>query len=372
MKKHAAAWVKGLLKYGIGFGLLAWVISKYWDPNPATGAPGLKDLPDRPADAPALALAAGLMALTIALQLVRWFGLVRALDLPFTVRNAFRLGLVGSFFNTFLPGAVGGDLLKAYYIARAQPDRKAAAVATVIIDRALGLFGLILFVAALGSVAWANADPRLVGNPDLQWMVKLTAGLAGGAVLGFLLLGLLPARRVDRFAGRLRHVPRLGKGLAEAWYAVWTYRQRPRAILLGVLISAASHFCMVFAFHFASRGFPPPDAAAALPTLSEHMVVCPIGFIAQALPITPAGVGVGEAVFAWLYKLCGRDPSAGVVARLALRVVEWGIGLVGLAVYLRMKSELPVVMEEATDEGYAVEDPDTEHPGRPHDVPAGT
>jgi uncharacterized membrane protein YbhN (UPF0104 family) len=370
VKKHAAAWAKGLLKYGIGFGLLALVISKYWDPNPSTGAPGLRDLPDRPTDWAALTLAAVLMSLTIVLQLVRWYGLVRALDLPFTLRNAFRLGFVGVFFNTFFPGAVGGDLVKAYYIARRQPDRKAAAVATVIIDRALGLFGLILFVAVTGSVAWANGDPRLTANPDLQWMVKLTAGLAGGAVLGFLLLGLLPESRVDRFAGRLRQVPKLGKGLAEAWYAVWTYRQRPKAILLGVAISAVAHVAMVFGFHFASRGFPPPDAET-LPTVTEHMVVCPIGFIVQALPISPAGVGVGEAAFAGLYKLCGREPGAGVLARLALRVVEWALALIGLVVWLRMKSELPVVMDEAEGEGYSPDDPDTEHPAHPHDHPAG-
>ena len=44
MKKHATAWIKGLLKYGIGFGLLAWVISKYWDDNETTHTPGLHTL----------------------------------------------------------------------------------------------------------------------------------------------------------------------------------------------------------------------------------------------------------------------------------------------------------------------------------------
>ena len=51
MKKHAAAWGKGLLKYGIGFGLLAWVISKYWEPN--GGNPGLRNLFQGPIDATA-------------------------------------------------------------------------------------------------------------------------------------------------------------------------------------------------------------------------------------------------------------------------------------------------------------------------------
>ena len=48
MKKHAAKWLVPFLKYGVGFGLLAFVVYKYWDPktNPDTGAvtPGVGQL----------------------------------------------------------------------------------------------------------------------------------------------------------------------------------------------------------------------------------------------------------------------------------------------------------------------------------------
>ena len=62
MKKHATAWVKGLLKYGIGFGLLAWVISKYWDDNETTHTPGLHTLLNGEIDYIWLLVAALLMA----------------------------------------------------------------------------------------------------------------------------------------------------------------------------------------------------------------------------------------------------------------------------------------------------------------------
>ena len=117
--------------------------------------------------------------IALSLQLFRWFILIRALDLPFSLRNTFRLGMVGVFYNTFLPGSVGGDLLKAYFIAKEHPERKARAIATVIADRALGLFGLILFVAALGSLAWAGGDARIIATPGLQWLIKLMAAHRG-------------------------------------------------------------------------------------------------------------------------------------------------------------------------------------------------
>jgi glycosyltransferase 2 family protein len=346
VKHHAAATIKGLLKYGIGFGLLALVIARYWDDDPNTGAPGLRTLLQGPIDYGALAFAACLVAIALSLQLFRWFILIRSLDLPFSLRNTFRLGMVGVFYNTFLPGSVGGDLLKAYFIAKEHPERKARAIATVIADRALGLFGLILFVAALGSLAWAGGDARIIATPGLQWLIKLMAAIAGGTILGFLALGYLPERRVERFARRLKWFPKVGKSLAEFWYTLVTYRQRMRAVALCVGLSALSHFALVFAFHSASRVFPPANPAVEQATLAEHMVVAPIGFIVQALPISPGGVGVGEAAFAGLYKLSGRPQSRGVISRLSLRVVEWIIGLIGYLVYLRMKKELPVVDEE--------------------------
>jgi uncharacterized protein (TIRG00374 family) len=349
VKKQVVENIKGLLKYGIGLGLLAYVIHKYWNDNPDNGAPGLAQLLQGPIEYQWLIVSMILLVVAICFQLSRWYLLVRALDLPFTGRNAFRLGMVGLFYNTCLPGSVGGDLLKSYFIAKDHPGRRTKAVATVIIDRAMGLFGLILFCAVLGSIAWAMGNAQIIGNVDLQWMIKSMAVIAASSVVGFLLLGLLPQRRVDRFAGRLRSVPKLGVSLSEMWFAVWIYRQRLRVVVIGVGLSAFAHFALVFAFHTASRIFPSDNPNDQPATLAEHMVIAPIGFIIQALPLSPGGVGVGEAAFAGLYKLSGRDASRGVIARLSMRVAEWIIALVGYVIYLRMKAELSVVKVE---EGY--------------------
>lgn len=157
VKKHARSLIVGLLKYGIGFGLLAYVLITNW--NPKGENPGIGGLLEQ---SPNLPIFIGLAAIAVActsLQFVRWFVLVRALNLPFTIQNAFRLGLVGCFYNAFLPGSVGGDLVKAYIIARDTPG-KHSAVATVIADRLVGLFGLIWFAAAFGGGFWLADDPH--------------------------------------------------------------------------------------------------------------------------------------------------------------------------------------------------------------------
>src|SRR5437879_1557023 len=90
--------IVALLKYGLGLGLLAWVVYQNW--HGSDGGIGLADALQQPAHYGALVLAAVLLLAGVLLTFVRWYILVRAQDLPFTPADALRLGLVGYFFNT--------------------------------------------------------------------------------------------------------------------------------------------------------------------------------------------------------------------------------------------------------------------------------
>jgi uncharacterized protein (TIRG00374 family) len=347
VRKQVVKWVVGVGKYAVGFGILAAVIYKYWEPNAEKGSPGLRDLLQGPIAWKWLLACLILVVVAYSLQIVRWYLLVRSLSIPFKLGRAFQLGLLGVFGNTFLPGSVGGDFFKAYFLAKDSPGQRTAAVSTVLADRAFGLFGLIFLAAVFGSIAWANGDSRILNNAGLQWIVEATVAIAGGSILAFLLLGLLPRRYVDRFADWLRSLAKVGAVFANLWYAVWTFRQQMRMMGYGVVLTAVSHVVIVCTFYLAAQVFPPEQPETDLATLPELLVIAPIGFLAQALPLAPGGVGVGEAVFAGLYRLAGRPESQGVIARLALRIAEWVLALVAWIVYFRMRKELRAAKEDA-------------------------
>jgi uncharacterized protein (TIRG00374 family) len=353
LKKHASTLI-GLLKYVIGFGLLAYILRQNWDPkfdpNDSTRllSPGISGLLEQTPDYAAFIGLAIMAAVCTSIQFVRWYVLVRALDLPFTLPNAFRLGLIGTFYNAFLPGSVGGDLMKAYYIARDTPGKRASAVATVLADRLVGLFGLLWFSAVFGGGFWLAGDPRIVGNAYLEKIILVCSVLVGLTILGWIGLGFLPQRRRERFAGRLHHIPKIGKMLTELWFVVCTYRDRSKALYTTIAMTAVVHVGFVFMFHLAVRVFPVVDPGS----IPEHFVVAPIGYIAQAFFPAPGGVGGGEYIFGYLYTLLGRPDATGVVGRLTLRVVEWSIGLVGLYFFLRMRRVLPAVEDQAEEQGY--------------------
>lgn len=372
MKKHAVKWIKAGFKYGIGFGLLAYVLSKNWAPK--GNNPGIQGLLQQAPDVFNFVTIAVMVTLCTCVQFFRWYLLVRALDLPFTIGAAYRLGLVGSFWNTFAPGSVGGDLVKAYYIARGQPGRRAAAVATVIVDRLVGLFGLLWYSAVFGGAFWIAGDVRISENDYLKDIIRVCSALTATAVIGWIILGLLPMSRADRFAQRLtlfplrvltiigwvfsRVLPQkwgerlterliglariIGDVFAEGWYAVWTYRQKPKVVYITIAMTACVHMVFVLMFYLAVRVFPADDPAS----FPENLVIAPVGYIAQAFFPAPGGVGGGEYIFGYLYKLLGKPEETGVIGRLTLRVNEWAIGIVGLFFYLRMRDELKVVEEE--------------------------
>src|SRR5262249_38520042 len=147
----------GLGKYLFGFGVLGIVLALYWNPSwdkpslrilgastvglsgstqaygpllaasalyPGRGQePGIKDVLSRPPHVAPLIAAAGFFSIGLLGTFWRWYVLVRAQDLPFRLSDAFRLGFIGYFFNTFLPGSIGGDFVKAACIAREQSRR---------------------------------------------------------------------------------------------------------------------------------------------------------------------------------------------------------------------------------------------------------
>jgi uncharacterized protein (TIRG00374 family) len=381
-------------KYLLAFGLLAFVIYRNWDPPPqdagkvsasigstlaltasqpnpaqvgwaavtmvkAGESPearrmGLKQsweehvVQGKPIQYQFLILAVVLVTASLLLTLVRWYVLVRAVELPFTIANAIRLGLVGFFFSTFLPGSVGGDLVKAAFIAREQ-SRRTVAVATVIMDRVIALWALVWLVALSGGVFWLTGLLRGEAAQTSTRIILGAAALVGVSLAVWFLLGLLPAYRAERFAGRLERTPKVGATLAELWRAFWMYRCRTRSVVVVMLMSWVGQVGFVLAFYCSVRAMLDPAAVGTIPTLAEHFLLVPIGLVIQAVPLFPGGAGIAEAGFGFLYRRFGCDSAPAVMGMLTQRMINWMLGLVGYFVYLRMKPALRPVSEVPQD-----------------------
>jgi uncharacterized protein (TIRG00374 family) len=292
-----------------------------------------------------LVLAFFLALAAIMLTFARWYVLVRAVELPFRVIDAFRLGFVGLFFNTFMPGSVGGDIIKAAFLAR-EHSRRTVAVATVLMDRAIALWALVWFVALLGAGFWLGGLLVGQGAEQCRTIVTIAWIIVGASLVVWLGLGVLPEWRAVRFAGRLSKLPKVGHSAAEFWRAVWMYRCRPGSVYFVLLLSWIGHVGFVFLFYFAALTLWDPGSGQKIPTLTQHFLIVPIGLVISAMPFFPGGAGIGELGFGLLYEWLGCSEASGVLASLVQRVIMWVLGLLGYLVYLRMRGTLPAPASE--------------------------
>jgi uncharacterized membrane protein YbhN (UPF0104 family) len=347
----------GTAKYGLGLGLLAFVVWRHWAPGPHD-TPGLAEILQWPIHLGPLVLAAAICLGSLLLSFVRWWVLVRAQDLPFTVANAFRLGLIGLFWNTFLPGSVGGDAVKAFYLAREQ-ERRTVAVSTVLLDRAVGLWALFWLVALMGGAFWLLGDPALIQPKDPkellgmevgpQQIVWLAVGLVVLTSIMWTALVVLPERRGEKFAGRLRRIPKVGVAASEFWRSVWIYRRKQGSVVVAMLLALIGHVGWVLTFYYGVQIFQEPGVPLQVPTLAQHFLIVPIGLTIQALFPAPGGLGGGEFGFGWLYGVIGSLDTKGVVGALVQRLIGWSLALIGYVVYLNVPKPAAAQADKAAE-----------------------
>src|SRR2546421_4451858 len=79
----------------------------------------------------------------------RWHVLLKVQGIRLSFLRLSGLFLIGMFYNQFLPGGTGGDIMKSYYLLKETPDKKAGALLAVVFDRLIGLVALVSITGTL-------------------------------------------------------------------------------------------------------------------------------------------------------------------------------------------------------------------------------
>ena len=267
--------------------------------------------------------ALGLIGVNLIIAAWRWIVLLRSRGFTISVAEGFRLYLIGIFFNHALPGAVGGDVVRGYYLVSENPTRRLDAILSVLIDRVLGLYSF--FILTLVAVAC---------DLDFVRSHEKILGIALGCL--FLFLGQTAFFAVV-FSKRLANFCGLGffeKRVAVVHKVVVGFQRfgaRRSVIVQSVLISLLAQVTVMLFFYLLARALNEPNV-----TWQAVLFAVPMGFLVTAVPIAPAGIGVGQWAFLYLFQAYSREPTqfgATAVTAFQLTLLAWG--LVGAVVYLR-------------------------------------
>ncbi|MBX3421369.1 MAG: flippase-like domain-containing protein [Pirellulaceae bacterium] len=295
-----------------------------------------------------LLLGAQLVALiAIIISILRWQLLVRCLDIPFNTREALRLGFLGYLLNFISLGSVGGDLFKAILVAKEKHSQRPEAVASVLLDRAIGLLGLII-------LAWISI--RFLADNAIP-AALLRIGQLAGALSLTSIFALLVAVYAGRWLDSLiewvgQRIPRIGSPLSRMAHSVRLLRRRPASIAVLLFSAIVVHAMLTLTVYLVSHGLYP-----LAPTLSQHFVVVPPAMAVGALPIAPGGLGVQEGAIVGLFRMLPDVPEgySSTLVATVFRLVTLTIAGIGVGYYLashgrEWRYAQQVVAEEKSDD----------------------
>lgn len=317
--------VAKLLKFAVAGGLIYWLVQS-----------GLLDLSKLKLLMHPLGIALAILiaGLNLLVNHGRWVSLLRAQGLKRGFWSTTPLTLIGVFFNFAIPGAVGGDVVKAYYVTQDHPTQRMNAVTTVFMDRVIGLYSM-MFLAICALLV----DLQVIFSSSLLKTTAVT--LIGVFLFASLGLGLAFSSRVKRknwIESFLNKLPK-GQVFVRLYLAVQSYREQPtqiiRAFALSVVAQLIAVGFMVFVGQALGENWIP---------IKAYIFAVPLGFIVSALPVAPAGIGVGQLAFMFLFRLyTGSETQVGQAGITALQMSYLCWGLLGAYFYTQRKK--PVLSE---------------------------
>ena len=219
---------------------------------------------------------------------------------------------VSTFAGTFLPARVGGDLVRAYGLARLQGPR-APALASVLMDRLLGVVAIV----GVGLAGLVAVGPRqLVSNVSVlaSLAVAAAAVLLGGALVFSEGAADWVRQRAERLP--IARVRALVGELTVATRAYALFRPELAHVLFGSVAVQAVRIIQAYCLGRA-LGISAPFVV--------YTAFVPIILLIMLLPISINGIGPSQAGFVWLFGLAG-TPAADA---FALSVLFVALGVVG-------------------------------------------
>lgn len=281
--RTALIWI---LKIVVSGGLLYVLVSRVPEPSRIWSLM-------RSASIPWLLVALALYLVMILVSAWRWTSLLGAQHVQVPFSTLVQSYLVATFFNNFLPSNIGGDVVRIRDTAPFAGS-KTLATTIVLVDRGIGLLGLI-FVAAVGATVTARGSEKIgpIG-PSVLWALLAGALIVAISAMLFphgVAALLRPLRLIHQEWVEVR-IERLTTALAK-------FRDATGALANGFIASVLVQAILV--------GFYASIAQALhVNAPVEHIaVVVPLSFIVQMLPVSVGGLGVREATFSYYFTRFG-------------------------------------------------------------------
>lgn len=283
--------ILNLIKFGLAFGLIYWLVQ--------SGKLDMSLIKQVISAPHVLFMIMALMLADMGIAAFRWKMILEFNQaIKIKILKVFKANWVGLFFNCVLPGAVSGDLIKIFYIKDENENwSKKFLFASAFLDRILGLFGLI----SVGAIACLISYGYLTGlSPKVATLVHFNLLLFAFVVSSFVAVFFfqdLPLKISAVVKSKVNFLSNIMEKLEVMWKDLCAFKHN---LLIYLLISMVVQCIAMIIFWMVISPY------TEIPFEFRHATtIFPIGMISIAIPISPAGLGVGHFVFEELFALLG-------------------------------------------------------------------
>jgi uncharacterized membrane protein YbhN (UPF0104 family) len=308
-----------LLKFSLAAVLVGWLLS-----SGKLDFKLLASLKDHPK---AIVFAFILSIINFCLVSVRWRSILKArstVEIP--LLGMLKISWIGQFFSSVLPGSVSGDLVKILYVQKFDSSlSKQFLFASILIDRVMGLSGLILLVG-ISSLGFSG---HIMENaPAMEPLLKFNYILVMVIVVSitvFMYWHQFIRSILVNFQSKI--LPGLFSRVISLWDDLVMIKSRMlKAMLLSIFIQlfgVVIFWSLICPFVGGKMDFV------------QALAFIPVGLMTLALPIAPSGLGVGHAIFQKLFEFSGIENGASLFN--IYFIVTLMVNVLGVIPYLLSK-----------------------------------
>ena len=259
------------------------------------------------------------------LATVRWKVLLQVQGIEMGWVRTWQLFMIGMFFNLFMLGSTGGDVVKMFLTMREARDNKAAALLSVFMDRVIGMMALILI--SLGFL-YFRYDKLSDSAASATLLTTLLWLLAGAVVV---IVGMF----VGSAFGWVHYLPQwtpLRGRIVEVSAACHVYAKGWRQTIWAFLVSFPLFAMFFITFYCAARAYT--DVLGLVDVFS----VLPIVAVITAIPISVSGIGLRESLFVSLLAPFGVGAAVATLISVSGFLINTVGSLAGGLVFLFYRS----------------------------------
>lgn len=253
----------------------------------------------------------------------RWQVLLnyKRFNIPFG--RTLMIYFIATFFNNFLPTTIGGDVMRVLYSMK---QRRADALATVLVDRILGFVGL--FVFAFFAVLYL-----FIIRHQTEFLPFIVIGLVIIVMITYLFFS---ERAYNRFSPVVQKIKilKLGERLNRLHEAATDFSGAWATIIVCIVYSVVIQALLAIGPFLVMAGMP-TSKVSVLP----FFIYVPIINVVSMIPISFNALGVREYFYVLLFARVGFAAETAVAISLVSFFLYFVLSLAGGVFFIFFKKQ---------------------------------